>query len=336
MVNLKKMLVSALIITSTMSVAGCGLIDKSPEARLATVIATANGEDITIADLNELLQYDIDWLTEEYGENYEDVMDAEMKATWDAAKEHALNQIIEEKILLTKAESMGVSFTEEEMQSKIQEEYDSYLEYYGGQEALDEQMAAFGYTNDSFRELIKTQIISQAVVNAIVQDVSVTEEEIRAHYNDNLADYTIGAGATMKHILYRTEEEAIAAKTDIDTNRNFDALFDSFKGNEYVDGVPIAEDLGFVEYNSEYFDADFLAGIKDLKAGEISSPIKTQFGYHIVSVESLTEDEKITPFDEVKDSINSLLQYSKEKETYTNKIKEWKKELKVKVYENRL
>ena len=51
---------------------------------------------------------------------------------------------------------------------------------------------------------------------------------------------------------------------------------------------------------------------------------------------SLTEDEKITPFDEVKDSINSLLQYSKEKETYTNKIKEWKKELKVKVYENRL
>ena len=336
MINLKKILAGALIITSTMSVVGCGFVEKSPEARLATVIAKTNGEDITVADLNELLQYDIDWLTEEYGENYEDEMDDDMKATWEAAKESALNQLVEERILLAKAESMGVSYTEEEMQSKIQEEYNSYLEYYGSQEALDEQMATFGYTDEYFRELIKTQIICQAVVDAIIKDVSVTDEEAKTYYNENQADYTIGTGATMKHILYRTEEEAVAAKADIDANNNFDTLFDSFKDNEYVDGVTIAEDLGFVEYESEYFDADFLAGIKDLKAGEISSPIKTQFGYHIVAVESLTEEESLTPFEEVKDSIMSYLQYKNESETYKNKIEEWKKELNVKIYENRL
>lgn len=336
MTNLKKILAGALIISSTMSFMGCGFVAQTPEARLATVVAKVSGTDITVANVNELLQYDINWLTEEYGENYEKDMPDDMKETWEAAKENALKQLIDEKLILNKAESMGVSFTDEEMAAAIETERANYLEYYGGEEGLQKQLDTYGYTDEYFEELLKKQIIVNKVVDLIIGDITVTDEELQKYYDENKAEFTTNPGLAVKHILYPTLEEAEKAKADIDANNNFDTLYENFKGNTYAEGVTISEDLGFIEYDSTEFVADFMTGIKDLKENEVSAPIKTEFGYHIVKAVSVSTEPVVADFETVKESIHSFLEHDKQNKAYESKMEEWKKELNVKTYEDKL
>ena len=139
-----------------------------------------------------------------------------------------------------------------------------------------------------------------------------------------------------KHILFESEDEALAAKAKIDSGETtFDALFEQYKGNA-SGKFPKAEDLGYVENDKENFDTDFLAGFKQLKEGEISAPVKSSFGYHIIKVEGVQAEDTTTPLDEVKDSIKSTLETDKKKEVYNSTLEQWKKDLKVKTYENRL
>lgn len=336
MVNLKKVLAGALIISSTMSFIGCGSINQSPEARLATVVASVDGTDITIANINELLQYDINWLTEEYGEDYEKKMPDDMKETWDAAKKNALNQLIEEKLVLSKAESMGVSFTDEEMALEIEKERANYIEYYGGEEGLQKQLDTYGYTDEYFDELLKKQIIVNKVIDLISSDITVTDEEVQKYYDENKAEFTTNPGVSVKHILYPTLEEAEKAKADIDANNNFDALYEEFKENIYSDGVTVAEDLGFIEYDSTEYVSEFMDGIKNLKENEISAPVKTSYGYHIIKAIKVSSEPVVADFETVKESLNSFLGYDKQKKAYDSKIEEWKKELTVTTHEDKL
>ena len=58
--------------------------------------------------------------------------------------------------------------------------------------------------------------------------------------------------------------------------------------------------------------------------------------YHIIKVEGVQAEDTTTPLDEVKDSIKSTLETDKKKEVYNSTLEQWKKDLKVKTYENRL
>ena len=167
-------------------------------------------------------------------------------------------------------------------------------------------------------------------------DHTVTDEDVEKYYNENIDKYKKKAGANAKHILFKSEDEALAAKAKIDSGETtFDALFEQYKGN--ASGTfPKAEDLGYVENDKENFDTDFLAGFKQLKEGEISAPVKSSFGYHIIKVEGVQAEDTTTPLDEVKDSIKSTLETDKKKEVYNSTLEQWKKDLKVKTYENRL
>uniref|UniRef100_UPI0025FCDBDF peptidylprolyl isomerase n=1 Tax=uncultured Clostridium sp. TaxID=59620 RepID=UPI0025FCDBDF len=94
-------------------------------------------------------------------------------------------------------------------------------------------------------------------------------------------------------------------------------------------------DLGFVTYNQANYDKDFLDGFKQLSEGQISDPVKSQFGYHIIKATGLKE-EVVTPFEDVKEQIKSQLLQQKQSEAFNAKLEEWKETAKVKTYEDRL
>ena len=193
-------------------------------------------------------------------------------------------------------------------------------------------------TDEKFNSFLENMVKTDKVKEAMTKDVTVTDEEVEQYYNDNIDKYTTKAGANAKHVLFETEEEAQAAKTKIDSGEaTFDEIYGEYEANNDGSGtLPVSQDLGYVENEQEGYDTDFLAGFKTLKEGEISAPIKSSFGYHIVKVEGLQTEEKVTSLDEVKDTIKSTLLSEKQKETYNSTLEEWKKELNVKLYEDKL
>ena len=335
--KIKNIVIAAAITTMAFSITGCKMIEKTPEAIQKTVLAKVGGDKITMADVNSELQADIDYLTETYGEDYENNIDDSLKEQLKKARKQVLEQLVNDEVLITKGTELGYIPSDEELSTAIEEEKAKFTEAYGGEEGLKEALEYYGMSDEKFDSFIENLVKTDKVKEAMIKDVTVSDEEIEQYYNDNIDKYTVKAGANAKHILFETEEEAQDAKNKIDSGETtFEDLYSQYEANKSSGTKPLSEDLGYVENEQEGYDTDFLAGFKTLKEGEVSAPVKSSFGYHIIKVEGVQTEEKVTPLDEVKDNIKSTLLSEKQNEVYNSTLEEWKKDLNVKLYEDRL
>ena len=335
--KIKNIVIAAAITTMAFSITGCKMIEKTPEALQKTVLAKGGGDKITMADVNSELQADIDYLTETYGEDYENNIDDSLKEQLKKARKQVLEQLVNDEVLITKGTELGYIPSDEELSTAIEEEKAKFTEAYGGEEGLKEALEYYGMSDEKFDSFIENLVKTDKVKEAMIKDVTVSDEEIEQYYNDNIDKYTVKAGANAKHILFETEEEAQDAKNKIDSGETtFEDLYSQYEANKSSGTKPLSEDLGYVENEQEGYDTDFLAGFKTLKEGEVSAPVKSSFGYHIIKVEGVQTEDKVTPLDDVKDSIKSTLLSEKQEEVYNSTLEEWKKDLNVKLYEDRL
>lgn len=335
--KIKNIVIVAAITTMAFSITGCKMIEKTPEAIQKTVLAKVGNDKITMADVNSELQADIDYLTETYGEDYEKNIDDSLKEQLKTARTQVLEQLVDDKVLITKGTELGYMPSDEELATAIEEEKAKFTEAYGGEEGLKEALEYYGMSDEKFDSFIENLVKTDKVKEAMIKDVTVSDEEIEQYYNDNIDKYTVKAGANAKHILFETEEEAQDAKNKIDSGETtFEDLYSQYEANKSSGTKPLSEDLGYVENEQEGYDTDFLAGFKTLKEGEVSAPVKSSFGYHIIKVEGVQTEDKVTPLDDVKDSIKSTLLSEKQEEVYNSTLEEWKKDLNVKLYEDRL
>lgn len=334
--RIKNLVATAIIATMAFSIAGCSLIAKTPEAIQKTVLAKVGDEKITLADVNAEMKADIDYLKETYGEDFESKIDDTVKEQLKTARTNILDQLVQEKVLLNKAEELKLVPTQEEIDKKVAEETEKLKESYGGEDAFKQAIEYYGYTEETYKAFMETQVVAQKVKDEVVKDVTVKDEEISKNYDENIATYTKKPGANAKHILFETEDEAKAAKAEIDAGTSFDDLFAKYEANKANNVKPLSEDLGYVANDQEGYDTGFLEGFKVLKEGEISAPIKSSFGYHIIEATGIVTETVVTPLADVKDTIKSSLESNKKTEVYNTKYEEWKKELNVKIYEDRL
>lgn len=338
MKNIKKLVAGALIFTTAITAIGCTKTNPSntiSDLSPTTVLAELDGEQILLSDVDVEISALIDSFKEQYGDD----LDEDTLNYINSERVYVLQQLIQEKILLKKAEELNLIPSEEDLNAKIEENIQGLIEYYGGEEKLNEAKQYYGYTDDTFNDFIKSQVIQETVVEEITKDVTVSEEEINKFYEENKDFYfTQNEGANALHILFETEEEAKEAKAKIDSGETtFDELFKKYlekEDTEDTDGslsYPLSEDLGFVEYEQPHFDTDFLAGFKEVKDGEISDPVKSSFGYHLISVSGISNEKVVTPLKDVKDAITSEVEYQKKLELFQNKIIEWEQEYNLKV-----
>ena len=112
--------------------------------------------------------------------------------------------------------------------------------------------------------------------------------------------------------------------------------FTKYENNKSENKKPIAENLGVVPAENSGLVQEFVDGLKPLKEGEISKPIKTQFGYHIIQAGATYEKGAQLPFDEVKSQIIQILKQQKDSQKFKADMDQWKKDLNVKVYDDKL
>ena len=335
--KIKNIVVAATITAMAFSITGCKMIQKTPEAIQKTVLAKVGNEKITMANVNSELQADIDYLIETYGENYENTIDNTLKEQLKTARTQVLEQLVNDKVLITKGTELGYIPSDEELATDIEQEKAKFTEAYGGEEGLKQALERYGMSDEKFNSFVENLVKTDKVKEAMVKDVTVSDEEVEKYYNDNINKYTVPAGANAKHILFENEEEAQDAKNKIDLGETtFEDLYSQYEANKSSGTKPLSEDLGYVENEQEGYDTDFLAGFKTLKEGEVSAPVKSSFGYHIIKVQGVQTEEKVTPLDEVKDNIKSTLLSEKQNEVYNSTLEQWKKDLNVKLYKDRL
>lgn len=164
----------------------------------------------------------------------------------------------------------------------------------GGAKALDGKLAERGLTRSALVALADRLFLFNAVQDALAKD-SLTDERIQALYEQNIGDYTT---IEVAHILVSTQKEAdqIAAEA---TPKNFAEL--AAKRSQDQTSAVNGGSLGPLVQSSfvSGYDPTFVQAALALQPGQISEPVQTQFGWHVIYLKS----RQVAPIADVRDQI---------------------------------
>ncbi|AJD32260.1 MULTISPECIES: peptidylprolyl isomerase [Clostridium] len=313
----------------------CDMVEKTPEAKAKSTIAKVNGEKIQRKDLegNPRLKQVVNQMKMQYGEEFE--KNEQGKEALKEQKSQILDELITEKVLLQKGKELKLIPKDEELNKEVDKKFNEIKAVYNNDEKkFEETIKATGFTKETLKEYLKSQIIIEKVINEATKDVKVEDKDAKKYYNENQHMFTEKPNTmNVSHILVKTEDEAKKVKKRLDSKEDF------AKVAKEVSQDPGSKDkgglLGDINYNDANFDPTFMKAAIALKQGAVSNPVHTQFGYHIIKINSKKE-YPVKKFDAVKEDIKKELKMEKQKEAYTKKIEEWKKASKIKTYEKNL
>lgn len=174
-------------------------------------------------------------------------------------------------------------------------------------------------------QLIEKDVLIQIGVKNIMTGVDVTEEEIQKYYEDNSQMFKSDATVSAKHILVDDLEQMKEIKVEITNGMSFEEAAQKYSK------CPSASQGGSLgnftrgRMVPEFEDAAFA-----LQVGEISEPVKTQFGYHLIQIDE-KNPEGVKSLEESKQMILKNLLNQKQNEKYVNSIMELKNKYKVEI-----
>lgn len=338
MKNIKKVVAAMAISIFGISAVGCKMIEKTPEAIAKTTVAKVGDKKITRGQLDNNFQTVLlgKQLEQQYGEKYAE--NSEAKEMLREQKKQILDQMTMEEALIQEAEKLKIIPKEEELNKEIDKKIADYRkeQKLEDDKKYEEMLKENGLTKESFKEIFRKNIIIEKLHDELMKSVKVEDKEIEDYYNKFKDRYPVKAEETTKihiaHILVPTEEEAKEIKTKIDKGEDFAKLAKEHGTDGTKDK---GGDLGTVPVVNSGFDEDFMDGAMQLKNGEISSPVKTQFGYHIIKMIK-REEKPVKPLTEMKDQIKNDLLDKKKNDLWSDKLKKIKDKAKINIYEDKL
>lgn len=334
MKNAKKVISALIIGMFVFSAVGCDMIEKTPEGIEKQVVAKVNDEKITKGDMDELLKQSgvISGIEQQYGTNYttnEDAMSA-LKTQED----QLLDQKISEVLFLQKAKELKLQPSDSELNKEVTTQYNAAKKNYKTDAAWKAALSQAGYTDADLKEQIRNQLIEQKVVSYIYKGISVSDSAAKSYYDKNQNQYTQTTNTmNISHILVSTEAEAEKVEQRLKNGEDFATVAKDVStdtGSKDKGG-----NLGNIQVNDQNYDATFMAAANKLKAGEVSQPIHTQYGWHVIKCISRT-NYPVKPFDSVKADIKNTLLQQKQQTKLKDTIAKWKSEAKITKYEKNL
>jgi peptidyl-prolyl cis-trans isomerase SurA len=205
-----------------------------------------------------------------------------------------LEQYVSQKVLVEQAARDSVIISDEEIEGSLENRIRYFVNMYGSVEKLEENAGKTVYQlKDDYRPLFRDQLTAQRMQSTIISSVKITPQEVKAFYDkipvDSLPFYPslveVGQIVFKPNINDEVEKYAIekleGIRKDIVSGKS---SFEVMAGIYSED--PGSKDLGGelgIAGRDEYVP-EFSAAAFKLQNGEISSVVKTKFGFHIIQM----------------------------------------------------
>ncbi|KAB3531149.1 peptidylprolyl isomerase [Alkaliphilus serpentinus] len=175
-------------------------------------------------------------------------------------------------------------------------------------------------------ERLKTSLLKQYAINKAIANADVDESELKAYYDNNPAQFKAPESLRGRHILVEGEESALKVIDEIKGGLSFEEA-----ANKYSKCPSNANggDLGY--FTKGRMVPEFEAAAFDLKLNELSQPVKTQFGYHIIEITD-KKSEATRSFDDVKDQLSQQLLAQKQQQLFLDKVEALKEKYPVELH----
>jgi parvulin-like peptidyl-prolyl isomerase len=304
--RLLRFLPVALLLVLLLVAAGCG--GGSSKSVPSSAVAVVGDDTITKVQFNDLI--------------------AGAKRTYKARKtafpkpgttqykqlqDSAMQYLVQQSELEQKLKDLGLKpITDQDVDKKLAQ---IKKQYFGGKQSTYEaQLKAQGFTEEQLKQDIRANLLSERLYTAVTKDTKVTDAEITKYYNENKSTYSQAESRDVRHILVNNKKLADKLEAQLKGGADFAKL-----AKKYSKDPGSASSGGKLTITKGQTVAEFDKAAFSLKVNELSKPVHTTYGWHIIQALTPIKAAKVTPLAQVKETIRqSLLQTKK-----TNAMTKW-------------
>ena len=314
-----------LLLALGLLVAGCGGSSKNVPQNAVAVVGS---DTITKAQYNDLL--------------------ASAKATYKARNtafpkvgtsaykslsDQAVTYLVQESELEQKAKDLGVAVTDKDVQTRLDSLKQQYFQ--GDQKKYQAQLKSQGLTEAQLKQDLRAQILSEKLYDKVTADVKVTDKQVSAYYAAHQSTYHTPKTRQVAHILVNSKARALQIETQLKSGASFAALAKKYSkdtGSKNSGGkLCVAHGTSTADGSCVTTVAPFDKAAFSLKTGEVSAPVHSTYGWHVIKAEAEVTPAHTTPLSAVKSTIRTSLLSTKKTKAMTTWVDQLKKDFQSKI-----
>ena len=229
---------------------------------------------------------------------------------YEQLKGQAVTFLIQRAEFEQEAEAMGIKITDDNVNKRIEQ---LKKQFYGGNEQrYQKTLKQQGLTEDQAKEEVRAQLISEELFKKVTGDVKVSNDEVKAYYNSHKSQYGQPETREVRHILVTKKVLADKLYAQLKAGANFAKL-----AKKYSKDPGSASNGGKLTISKGQTVPAFDKTAFSLKKGELSAPVHTQYGYHIIQALSGVKAAQTTSLSKVQASIKQQLEQQHKNDAMT-------------------
>jgi parvulin-like peptidyl-prolyl isomerase len=235
-------------------------------------------------------------------------------------RDQIVNYLVRRAQFEEEADARGIEVKGEQVDKRLDQLVQQYFE--GNKKRYEDQLKKNGVSNEQVRSDIEAQLIQEELFKDVTKDVQVTNAELLKYYNENKQQYATPAQRDIRHILLKKNQQALAQDlaAQIRSGANFERLarrHSQDPGSKKVGGrLEISKGQTVPPFDKVAFS---------IPTRQVSDPVKTQFGWHVIQAMAAVVPAKTTPFKDVQQAIRQQLLQSKRSEVTTKYVEDLQK-----------
>jgi foldase protein PrsA len=235
--------------------------------------------------------------------------------TYSSLRDSAVTFLVQQAELTQEAQKLGVKVT----QSDIQKQVDQITKtYYQGSNA--KLMAALKKDDITLSELeqyeLRPNLLGQDLQNKVTSNINISDAAAQKYYNANKSSFTTPKTREVRHILVNSKSLAQTIETKLQNGASFAALAKQYSKDtgSAANGGKLCVAHGGSSGACQQTVPPFDKAAFSLKTNEISQPVHSQFGWHVIQAIGPIKAAHVQTFQEVKAQIQANLA-SQQKQT---------------------
>jgi foldase protein PrsA len=264
--------------------------------------------DVALVDGQPITQAQFDAIFNQYTDSLKVAKQAVPKAgstAYTSIVQRLVQYLVTKAELEQQAKKLGVTVTSKDIDTGLK----AFIkQYFGGsQKKFEAAMKKQHATLQQVRDNVAFTTLQSHLVKKLTGSIKVSDQAALAYYNKNVAQYVRAASRNLEHILVKTKKLADSIYKQLQNGASFAALAKKYSidtGSKVKGGK-----LGVLLKNQ--LVAQFANVAFVLKTGELSKPVKSQFGWHVIKALGPVLPASKLPFSKEKTAIKQQLLQAK-------------------------
>lgn len=242
---------------------------------------------------------------------------------WDQQKTTIMTSLVQQKWIVLEAQDRGIEITDAEAKARFEQLKEQAFPK-GKEKEYNEFLKTSGMTENDIIEQVRASMYQEKLQAKITDIPTPSTGQAKAEYDKNKSDYATPASRNLNIVVNAKKSEVEAAKQAIESGDSWKTV-----SKKYSEDDASKQNGGkMTNFTKGSSTGDLEKAVFAAKKGELVGPVKTDVGYFLFEVTSITEGKQQT-FDQAKDQIISTLQQTQQQkaqeEFQTEFTDKWRK-----------